>query len=81
MWSPAFYDNQQDVHIANNDTSYLIPGVPHVRGSKLRNYTRLVHINNCGEFGYKIKVCKNERERMRMRVYTNAAFVRACVYV
>ena len=63
MWSPAFYDNQQDVHIANNDTSYLIPGVPHVRGSKLRNYTRLVHINNCGEFGYKIKVCKNMRER------------------
>eukprot|EP01094_Clydonella_sp_ATCC50884_P020977 TRINITY_DN4496_c0_g1_i1.p1 TRINITY_DN4496_c0_g1~~TRINITY_DN4496_c0_g1_i1.p1 ORF type:complete len:673 (-),score=242.65 TRINITY_DN4496_c0_g1_i1:108-2126(-) len=55
IWSPSFYDNQQDEPIANSDRSYLYPGVPHVRGGKLRNYTKLVHINGCGDFGYKIQ--------------------------
>lgn len=55
VWSPSFYANHNNDPIAPNDTSYLIPGVPHVRGGRLRNYTRLVHIGgNCGEFGYRI---------------------------
>lgn len=57
VWSPGFYDNQQGVHIANNDTSYIMPGVPHVRGGRLRNYSKLLHIDNCGNFGYRIDVC------------------------
>eukprot|EP01094_Clydonella_sp_ATCC50884_P008549 TRINITY_DN1811_c0_g1_i1.p1 TRINITY_DN1811_c0_g1~~TRINITY_DN1811_c0_g1_i1.p1 ORF type:complete len:216 (-),score=42.18 TRINITY_DN1811_c0_g1_i1:96-743(-) len=54
VWSPSFYANHDDEPISANDTSYLIPGVPHVRGGHLRNYTRLVHIANCGNFGYRI---------------------------
>jgi len=52
VWSPGFYDNQQDEHIANNDTSYILPGVPHERAGFLRNYSRLLHINDCGDFYY-----------------------------
>lgn len=52
VWSPGFYDNQQNEPISNNDTSYLLPGVPHVRGGLYRNYSKLLHINGCGEYGY-----------------------------
>jgi len=55
IWSPAFYDDQQNNPIDNSNTSVLLPGVPHVRAGRLRNYTKLVHINDCGNFGYRIK--------------------------
>eukprot|EP01100_Stratorugosa_tubuloviscum_P002689 TRINITY_DN163_c0_g2_i1.p1 TRINITY_DN163_c0_g2~~TRINITY_DN163_c0_g2_i1.p1 ORF type:complete len:706 (-),score=303.08 TRINITY_DN163_c0_g2_i1:139-2256(-) len=55
VWSPAFYDNEQGEHIANNDVSDFIPGVPHIRGGKLRNYSQFIHIDDCGDFGYKIE--------------------------
>lgn len=52
VWSPAFYDNQNNEQINNTDTSYLLPGVPHIRGALLRNYSKLLHINGCGDYGY-----------------------------
>jgi hypothetical protein len=52
VWSPSFYADQKDQPISNTDTSFLIPGVPHERGGVTRNYTRLVHINECGNYGY-----------------------------
>jgi len=51
VWSPAIYANFTNAPIAQNDTSYLIPGVPHIRGGVPRNYSRLVHLNDCGNFG------------------------------
>jgi len=54
VWSPAFYDNQDNENINNTDTSYLLPGLPHVRGGRYRNYSKLVHINDCGNPGYDI---------------------------
>jgi hypothetical protein len=39
--------------------SYLIPGIPHIRGGAARNYSRLVHIKDCGNFGYRIRPAKN----------------------
>jgi len=52
VWSPAFYDNQDNVNINNTDTSYMLPGVPHLRGGYLRNYSKLLHIDGCGNYGY-----------------------------
>ena len=51
VWSPAFYQNQKNEQLNNSDISHLIPGVPHSRGGLMRNYTRLVHINKCGDWG------------------------------
>lgn len=59
IWSPAYYDNMTDFHVANDDTSYLLPGVPHIRGGNLRNYSRLVHLDACGGFGYRIEPAVN----------------------
>lgn len=59
VWSPGFYDNQQNQPIANNDTSYLLPGVPHLRGGLERNYSKLVHINGCGNYGYDFRPGQN----------------------
>jgi hypothetical protein len=51
VWSPSFYDNQQDQHIPNNNPSYILPGIPHERAGHTRNYSQLLHINNCGDIG------------------------------
>jgi len=52
VWSPAFYANQDGQNINNTDTSYLLPGVPHLRGGLVRQYSKLLHINGCGDWGY-----------------------------
>ena len=36
-----------------------MPGVPYVRGGLLRNYSNLVHINDCGFWGYFIEPQKD----------------------
>src|SRR3989338_8151642 len=52
-WSPSFYQNEHDIQYRQNDPSWLIPGIPHVRGGLPRNYSQLIHISaiseNCGE--------------------------------
>jgi len=58
VWSPDFYNNQQNEPISLNDTSYLLPGVPHERGGFVRNYSRLVHIDGCN-WGYYVDVAVN----------------------
>jgi len=50
-WSPAFYQSQNQTYWNNNDTSWLIPGIPHVRGGLLRNYSQLIHISDIGDCG------------------------------
>jgi hypothetical protein len=45
-WSPSFYQNQQGAsQWANNDTSWLIPGIRRMRGNRTRAYSQLVHID------------------------------------
>ena len=76
VFSPGYYANFTNQPIAQNDTSYLIPGVPHVRGGVQRNYTRLVHINECGDFGYTIKVRVPPPNRSNSRCHTSPSTVR-----
>lgn len=56
-WSPSFYQNMQDVQYPPDDPNWLIPGIPHVRGGLLRNYSQLIHISSdseeCGAIPFK----------------------------
>ena len=52
VWSPGFYRDEDGNHVANDDIEVIMPGIPHVRGGLMRNYSSLLHINNCGFWGY-----------------------------
>eukprot|EP00010_Vexillifera_abyssalis_P008541 CAMPEP_0201545506 /NCGR_PEP_ID=MMETSP0173_2-20130828/2002_1 /ASSEMBLY_ACC=CAM_ASM_000268 /TAXON_ID=218659 /ORGANISM="Vexillifera sp., Strain DIVA3 564/2" /LENGTH=619 /DNA_ID=CAMNT_0047953921 /DNA_START=154 /DNA_END=2013 /DNA_ORIENTATION=- len=55
-WSPSFYQNQENRQFPQNSTSWLIPGIEHVRGGHARNYSQLIHISSrsqdCGNFPF-----------------------------
>lgn len=78
-WSPGFYDDQNNVPVANNNDSVLLPGVPHVRGGFLRQYSRLVHINDCGDYGYTIET-KQQYTASKIIILTNGFCGSMCAY-
>jgi len=45
-WSASFYQNQNGIQFPQDDKSWMIPGIPHIRGGSLRNYSQLVHISS-----------------------------------
>jgi len=79
VWSPAFYDDQKDIPIANTNTSSFLPGLPHLRGGKLRNYSHLVHINHCGDYGYKLKI-RQDYKASEIIILTNGFCGSMCAY-